>query len=680
MVADSSLRDHLDEVLELLRTVRPAEAQERLVLTLRSLSPSDLHIALPLLEATINRFHKKRRRELFLELDAHLERLRFQERTESSLECLAELARQAEEAIKHTTQASVALTSLVTFEEAKASALVEIPDLKARLEAVVRSLQEAVETRLKALFEAQVTSLLGQIRNLEAGDIGSAPTLIGEARQAASNLTRTFPSLQVFAANSVSTIERATALKIAGSPLPVHLAWRHDLLELVRAHVEAALEQPDWHDSQSLAAAVLSYKSVQATIQEQSLSPSLVQWVIALSRFARERPALEGSTRFADLTTEDIVLASRYSGMKDVLRLVDEDGVRSLPGLEQRLDEQAYKTFLVCGLQPRIAELAFARVAASVVGMQPKFLLDLNLDALRSGHPLPTEDFAVNGLRFDVKCNLYFRAYKDRRGLRGFQINVAHRSPSAVAAAFVISGASQADADWAFVGFASEAGLSPTNNRAAPFCFSLPSRLNFENPWLESHLDEAISLVDAAPDDDSAKGFNASDRYALRRSLQSIQQVTQLTERMLWDEVTGELMRLRSTGSTEEQGAEFLNIWRSRAKSGYWLFPLASIGGRPLLDRWIDQVLDELNRHWNGIRCPACQKAGRISIVPQRITDGGTVLGAFHCGCGAAHGEAALVTHCWRQGCGRYPLVIGDSATCGCFGLRCECGACRCGR
>lgn len=693
MELDPTLRAQLLEVLELNRIVKPAEAQGRLEEIMRGLSESKFRLAKPLLVETINAFLPKRERTLTRLLENLSEQFSAMERAGATLNTLVRLAEESATAIESTNDSSAALRTLLEFKRTIASACVEVPDLRTRLDAMAISLQNRSEPVLRRLFEAQVARHLDQIRLIESYDIDSVLSLVRESLRAASDLSTVLPSLSSVTTHLASSVSGAAAVKI-GCSAPIQLVWRTDVVELVRENVGAVLDHPEWQHSAALAAAILSNKSLLSAVERREPGPGIVHWACELVRYSESAPRLDGLTRFNELSEEDIVLAGCYSNMPKTQQII-EQGIRSLDILVLELDEQEYRTFLVKGVQPRIAELAFGRIAQLVTEINGEVLVDLNLQAVRARtasdcrHYLPSEDFAGMGRRFDVKCNLFFRSREESLGLRGFQVNISGCSENAEVAAVVVSGSSDFDANWSFIGFAPEAGLQG-KARVAPYCFSLPDLLSFQNAWMERDLVQAMALVDAAHPEVVHGMFGGSDRYALLRSMRARKDRRVLSERTLWDEVTAGLMRGRCRGGSEAQGAKFLAEWQARAASKYWLFPLAKVGGRPLLDRWITEVLTKLNLHWDQIRCPNCGSGGQVTLVPSRITDAGTVLGEFQCGCGAMNANATLVTHCWD--CGRYPLIIGESASCGsvvtgsangdglCYGLRCSCGGCRCNR
>jgi hypothetical protein len=107
------------------------------------------------------------------------------------------------------------------------------------------------------------------------------------------------------------------------------------------------------------------------------------------------------------------------------------------------------------------------------------------------------------------------------------------------------------------------------------------------------------------------------DREALLRSLEARAKNERLTERTLWDEATRGLIQLRFGGANSETGRAFLRRKRAAAESSFWLYRMASINGRPLLSRWIEEVLQKINEEWDKIECPQCGgRSGLIVCLP----------------------------------------------------------------
>lgn len=477
---------------------------------------------------------------------------------------------------------------------------------------------------------------------------------------------------------------RAEATRLVQGPTPPRMAWEEKSLRSIEEYCDLVIGLPGFEHSPIVAAAVFLSHVVYEAARRRSTPDSIVGLSCQLREFAHTVPNLHGSTRFDKLTPQDLRLAALYNGNDRIQKLPNErliQLVQKVDGLrEEGIEDKDIKTFFVKGCQPRIAELAFVQLSQDIAEIPKERLRDLNLEALDQGKDLlPEEDFYADGRLFDVKCNLYYRSKADKIGLRGFLVKVSSHNPEAELAGFVISGSSDDDVRWSFVGYCRESEVpTKADHRAAPFLFSLPSNLNF--PEVEPALArKLLDLLKSADQDAFANSsFGHHDRVALSRSLNARVQGTPLDERALWDEATNELAKLRSQGGTCSSGQRLLNRKREQANSRYWLHRMARINDEPLLCRWIDEVLSPLNKYWDQILCPSCKKKGRIRLSPRRITAAGTVTGELCCQCKFQADNATLITHCWK--CEKYPLVIGADGphSEGCLGLRCECGGCKC--
>jgi hypothetical protein len=123
--------------------------------------------------------------------------------------------------------------------------------------------------------------------------------------------------------------------------------------------------------------------------------------------------------------------------------------------------------------------------------------------------------------------------------------------------------------------------------------------------------------------------------------------------------------------------AEFLDLADSLIADRALPVHLPPIDGRPLLCRWIAEVLRPLAKNWDRIRWPGCERCGERAGTPRlqkaRMTSEGTIYGRMTCeGCRAElGGKVTLLTHC--HNCAHSPLIIGRNPTCTrCNGLVCE--------
>jgi hypothetical protein len=94
---------------------------------------------------------------------------------------------------------------------------------------------------------------------------------------------------------------------------------------------------------------------------------------------------------------------------------------------------------------------------------------------------------------------------------------------------------------------------------------------------------------------------------------------------------------------------------------------LPRIDGRPILIRWIEEILKPLSENWDRIKCPGCGSrathGGNIKLQITRVTSEGTIYGRMICDhCKRVMNEATILAHCYQ--CKHYPLIIGKNPVC----------------
>ena len=434
--------------------------------------------------------------------------------------------------------------------------------------------------------------------------------------------------------------------------------------------------------------------------------------LIEFFRFlASEPPSISGTKQFAELDEVDLFLAACY---------YPEDGVAadglskisewSLGTIREQLEDKAYNHFLVRGLQPRIAELAFAQIGVEIYGESGREMVDLNRQAvtLRASLGTPTKDLPKadwqdsSGAHFDVKSNLYFRSISAHLGLRGFAIK-RPESDSVIYCGIVVFETSAVHCDWAYVGDFSKqcyqqlcGSATERDGRVMPFVFQMPEHYRFVVNVTPEDLQRYAALLAneqlirawkiAAHQPSGRQPSNATsgsqgkdwfwERFAALPPQYPI-------EFRLWRVLTEATLDGCTCGCIDDVGA-MLEDAVSMLRTGLFPVRLAQITGKTLLERWIHSVLKPLAEHFDKITCPVC-KGRNISLKLNRITPGGAIFGVMECerSCLNDSGEITILTPCHE--CSGYPLLIGKNKICPkCSGLVCEaekegriCGACK---
>jgi hypothetical protein len=227
--------------------------------------------------------------------------------------------------------------------------------------------------------------------------------------------------------------------------------------------------------------------------------------VVAYLRYvASAPPELAGVTRYSSLSSEDVFLGACYyqafHRSKDgpasaTLRRQWQWDYGSLEASLRSADDgwntHQLNSFKVCGLQPRIAELAFSQIFTRLHRTNDSSgLRDLNLEYVRQltapwrldAQPAPPQaDWESQDKRqYDVKCNLFLRRnlfLHDQRkkvGLRGLFIIqskvVAQSFPG-----FIFTDSEDDACSWVYVGeYEPAPGIEQVGERVLPFWFQLP--------------------------------------------------------------------------------------------------------------------------------------------------------------------------------------------------------------
>jgi hypothetical protein len=497
--------------------------------------------------------------------------------------------------------------------------------------------------------------------------------------------------------------------------------------------------------SRTLAAAICIYPEIEKHLEYEKFSDSsLLKIIHPYARFAtKTHSELSGSTHFSILDPEDLILAATYLAATAKGSEICEKLFHGICKREQwswenlsrteKSDNREWSNFLVYGVQPRIAELAFGMIHAKL-GLG-EYLVDLNRKALKGLRQWTVrdvgdcflgnanevhEDYKDEHRRYDVKCNLFFRSKESHVGLRGLQIDIKAELASindTWLPGIVFHASSTEYCAWSFVGI-----LNPKTvprrfwtGRVAPFFFTMPDthrlqqkvpltladatklstflRSTFTESSTGSYTSDAchpiIPLLGCADAIDTSyltkpQSLLAQSVIKANASLKPKQLTPIPAERILWIALNHLVFDARSAGETEGTVALALKEACELLKSR-WLPVVASkIDQTPLLERWICEVLEKLNKHWYDIKCPQCGgSGGKLKLEPQTSSAEMSIWGLLHCNCGFCSDNITLFTHCYK--CGSYPLVIGLNSMCPeCHGLLChaekndiKCNACK---
>ena len=501
--------------------------------------------------------------------------------------------------------------------------------------------------------------------------------------------------------------------------------------------------------SKALTASICIHPNIEGSLpKELGSDSSLIELVRPFARFALKKHSdLSGSTQFRDLEPDDLILAALYFSATDTGPQICEDLFEGIRTRDQwtwenltrelrangKIESYEWKQFLVRGIQPRVAEIAFGAIHAQLrLGDN---LVDLNLaaisqlrnwtiggvqDCFQKNHREVHEDWRDDRRRYDVKCNPFFRSKQNRVGLRGLLIDIRAELASINETwlpGFVFHASSPDDCAWSFVGILDPKVVPKRlwNRKVAPFFFTMPDthRLRQEAP-MDSVSATTLSAFLCSISSNYTFGKSAKKLFhpiipllgftetialghlnrpqsLLAESLMKAKIIlgtkppsSTPTEQILWEGLNHLVFDGRSAGETYETVALALQEARDLLRSPWLPVVPAKIDNTPLLDLWIGQVLSPLNDNWGSISCPQCGGSGsKVHLEPLTRSAEMAIWGSLRCTCGFCTNNITLFTHCHK--CGGFPLVIGRSRICpDCNGLCChvqsdgvECGTCK---
>jgi hypothetical protein len=447
---------------------------------------------------------------------------------------------------------------------------------------------------------------------------------------------------------------------------------------------------------------------------EADVPSDFVPMVEFLRFVASDPPSLSGTMNFDDLDTTDLFLSACYYPINGrASDSLQKNTDWTLEAIRQQLDEHGYNDFLVQGVQPRIAELAFSKIHSRISRNALEKMTDLNRQFVESRTPLgspikelPWADWLdSNGTKFDVKSNLYFSTKTGSEGLRGFKIK-RPESGTATYCGIVFYDKSPIQCSWTYVGEFSQKchqdlrGCGDSqDDRVLPFVFQIPEQLRLS---VKIPLEQAKQVASLLVNDQLIRSWAfTTEHHTLRHTCNEAcsPQMSDLYDRIfsqvahfpiefcLWKSITESTLHWCSCGSPNEVVA-MLDQVVAFLRSGLFPVRLARIREETLIERWIRNVLKPIAEHFPAIRCPVCN-GNDISLKLNRITAGGAIFGVMDCknDCLGGGEHVTILTHC--HNCNGYPLLIGKNRLCGaCHGLicdsnhvgdspRCGCGACK---
>jgi hypothetical protein len=371
----------------------------------------------------------------------------------------------------------------------------------------------------------------------------------------------------------------------------------------------------------------------------------------------------------------------------------------SLLNADDGEDDHQLNSFKVCGLQPRIAELAFPIVFTRLHGADAgSRLRDLNLEYVRQlpspwrlgarPAPPPKYDWESQDKRqYDVKCNLFLRGYRRKKGtvgLRGLLIDRSKVSAQSFPG-FVFTDTSDDSCSWVYVGqYEPAPGINKVGDRVLPFWFQLPDgvrhapsidKTGFElgmqllqGPTLRLGWQLACRQKAALPQGPRTIPESLFDQL-IDACLRNMEGRGACLEVALWEALTKTTLDACSRCDPRDSVDSCLGLVTQLLDNRALPVRLPRIDGTPLLCSWIEQVLRPLNRYWDKIKCPDCgtrgSQPGNIKLSITEMTSRGTVYGQLKCNrCDSARNKATLIAHCYRPGCSPYPLIIGKNPVC----------------
>jgi hypothetical protein len=426
---------------------------------------------------------------------------------------------------------------------------------------------------------------------------------------------------------------------------------------------------------------------------------SLGQVVAYLRYIVSATPELSGTTAYRDLSQHDVFLGACYYDNGPASEALNQVLQWDYASLQHVLSQHELNKFKGLGLQPRIAELAFESVYRRTHGLVPgPQLHDVNLQCMRplrrpwslGARPvLPGHDWEdVNGKKYDVKCNVFYRTMQKSKGLCGFLIErvqaQCHTYPG-----FVFTKADETCCTWVYVGdYVPGADINLEGDRVLPFCFRLPDCMRYtacvgfgtaelghlilNDRFLRVGWQLVTGVRGACPQE-HGRAEEALLHDLVEKCVRAC--ASGFLEQVLWKVLTETTLDACSKYDSDTVDA-YLELVGKVVESGVLPVRLPQIGGKPILDYWIEQVLCPLNHYWDRVQCPACgaraAERGTVVVQVQRMTSAGTIYGRIMCNvCGYVCVGATLLTHC--HGCSHYPLLVRKNPVCGnCKGLVCE--------
>jgi len=510
------------------------------------------------------------------------------------------------------------------------------------------------------------------------------------------------------------------------------VAWR--VLKRDSMHL-GAIDRDVVFRSSVLVTAVCRYPEIVRELRQFDIPQGnlLAEVAIRAEFLLNQNTPLSGRFEFKRLEPEDMILAAIYMPNKaNGAKLFERAVCRSdwsWGALKSKHtgDSKWWRNFLVSGIQPRIAEIAFGELHKTLE--LENNLTDLNLDVIKvlknwslseveelffQNPEKVSEDWMDDHCRYDVKSNLFYRSKAMKVGLRGFFIELKKelsagrnvRFPG-----FVFYDSSESGCSWSYVGELDPGSVPErlrNNVRVAPFFFTMPESHRLEFPT-DARSESAGSLSRFLSEffpADQTKGrlddichpiipllrigglvkmdhLSKLQKLLLRafekeRKFDDTSDFKQPLERLLWNSINRLVIELRGTGYTAKK-IELLLKEAIRLLNNPWMpVVLARVGNVPLLEHWIRDVLMVINEHWDQIRCPQCIGNGNtiwFDLPSCRCSAEAALIGDLNCTCGFS-GKVTLITHC--HSCEAYPLVIGKNELCSdCRGLKCSCGACK---
>jgi hypothetical protein len=441
--------------------------------------------------------------------------------------------------------------------------------------------------------------------------------------------------------------------------------------------------------------------------------------VVAYLRYViSDPPEFAGVTPYDSLSPEDVFLGACYyeafysrkekdGPASETLRRQCQWDYGSLEASLQSTgpggDTHQLNDFKVCGLQPRIAELAFPQVFIQLHGDEAGLgLRDLNFEYVRELSPPwrldarqekgpPRIDWESRDKgQYDVKCNLFFRHQRKKVGLRGLLINRSKVTARSFPG-FVFTHTDDNSCSWVYVGeYEPTPGIEEVGERVLPFWFRLPDntrhatstdKTGFElgmrllqDPWLRVGWQLACRQNSIPPQASRTIPESLFDQL-IDACLRNMEGQGACLELALWEALTKTTLDACSRCDRDSVDS-YLGIATQLLESRALPIRLPRVNGTPLLCSWIEQVLRPLNKHWDKIKCPSCgargSQPGSIKLSATGMTSEGTIYGQLTCGrCGWIRSGATLLAHCC--GCSHYPLIIGKNPVCKtCKRLVCE--------